>query len=259
MEQIASPENLLYSIPFQTELNFYSNFYSVSPELYHFNFVIMSLIKVIITGATGMVGEGVLFECLQNEQVAEVLIISRRHYEMQHPKLKELLVHDFFNLDAFAETIKGYDACFFCAGVSSIGKNEAQFTFLTYDTAMAFALSLLRANENTAFTYVSGAKTDSSEKNRMMWARVKGKTENDLAKLPFKAEYNFRPGVMKPFSNQKNWKPAMKFLVRFLQFISPKSVLTLQEVGRAMIHAVTIGYPKNILEVSDIRQLASVE
>lgn len=216
----------------------------------------MPPIKVIITGATGMVGEGVLFECLQNELVAEVLIISRRHYEMQHPKLKELLVPDFFKMGTFAENIKGYDGCFFCAGVSSVGKNEVQFTHLTYDTTMAFARSLLRVNENMVFTYVSGAKTDTSEKSRMMWARVKGKTENDLAKLPFKAEYNFRPGIMKPFPEQKNWKPAVKFLVRFLQFISPKSVLSLQEVGRAMIHAVTIGYSKNVLEVSDIRQLA---
>jgi uncharacterized protein YbjT (DUF2867 family) len=216
----------------------------------------MSTIKVIITGATGMVGEGVLFECLQNEKVAEVLIVSRRHYEIQHPKLKELIVPDFFKMDQFADEIKGYDACFFCAGVSSVGKKEELFTRLTYDTTLAFARSVLAVNANIIFTYVSGAKTDSSEKGKMMWARVKGKTENDLAKLPFKAEYNFRPGVMKPFPGQKNWKPIVKFLVRVIQFISPKSVLTLQEVGRAMINVVTIGYPKNVLEVSDIRQLA---
>jgi uncharacterized protein YbjT (DUF2867 family) len=216
----------------------------------------MQPIKVIITGATGMVGEGVLLECLDNDLVAEVLIISRRHYEMRHRKLKELLVPDFLKLDDFAENIKGYDACFFCAGVSSVGKKEDQFRHLTYDTTMAFAQSLLRVNENMVFTYVSGAKTDSSENSKMMWARVKGKTENDLAKLGFKAEYNFRPGVMQPFPDQKNWKPVVKWLVRVVKFISPKSVLTLQEVGRAMIHAVTIGYPKNVLEVPDIRTLA---
>jgi uncharacterized protein YbjT (DUF2867 family) len=216
----------------------------------------MSTIKVIITGATGMVGEGVLFECLQNEKVAEVLIESRRHYEIQHPKLKELIVPDFFKMDQFADEIKGYDVCFFCAGVSSVGKKEELFTRLTYDTTLAFARSVLAVYANIIFTYVSGAKTDSSEKGKMMWARVKGKTENDLAKLPFKAEYNFRPGVMKPFPGQKNWKPIVKFLVRVIQFISPKSVLTLQEVGRAMINVVTIGYLKNVLEVSDIRQLA---
>jgi uncharacterized protein YbjT (DUF2867 family) len=216
----------------------------------------MQPIKVIITGATGMVGEGVLLECLDNDLVAEVLIISRRHYEMRHRKLKELLVPDFLKLDAFAENIKGYDACFFCAGVSSVGKKEDQFRHLTYDTTLAFARSLLRINENMVFTYVSGAKTDSSENSKMMWARVKGKTENDLAKLGFKAEYNFRPGVMQPFPDQKNWKPVVKWLVRVVKFISPKSVLTLQEVGRAMIHTVTIGYPKNVLEVPDIRTLA---
>jgi uncharacterized protein YbjT (DUF2867 family) len=216
----------------------------------------MQPIKVIITGATGMVGEGVLLECLDNDLVAEVLIISRRHYEMRHRKLKELLVPDFLKLDAFAENIRGYDACFFCAGVSSVGKKEDQFRHLTYDTTITFAQSLLRVNENMVFTYVSGAKTDSSENSKMMWARVKGKTENDLAKLGFKAEYNFRPGVMQPFPDQKNWKAVVKWLVRVVKFISPKSVLTLQEVGRAMIHAVTIGYPKNVLEVPDIRTLA---
>ena len=216
----------------------------------------MSTIKVIITGATGMVGEGVLFECLQNEKVAEVLIVSRRHYDLQHPKLKELLLPDFFKLHEYAENVKGYDGCFFCAGVSSVGKNEEQFTHLTFDTTMAFAKSLLKVNPGIVFTYVSGAKTDSSEKSKMMWARVKGKTENDLAKLGFKAEYNFRPGIMQPFPEQKNWKPVVKFLVRIVKFLSPKSVLTLKEVGNAMINAVTIGYPKNVLEVADIKELA---
>ncbi len=216
----------------------------------------MSTIKVIITGATGMVGEGVLFECLQNEKVSEVLIVSRRHYEMAHPKLKELILPDFFKLDEYAENVKGFDGCFFCAGVSSVGKNEEQFTHLTYDTTLAFAKSLLKVNPSMVFTYVSGAKTDSREKSKMMWARVKGKTENDLAKLGFKAEYNFRPRIMQPFPEQKNWKPVVKFLVRIVKLLSPKSVLTLKEVGNAMINAATIGYPKNVLEVADIKELA---
>lgn len=216
----------------------------------------MSPIKVIITGATGMVGEGVTFECLQNEKVSEVLIVSRRHYEMKHPKLKELIVPDFLKADSFAENLKEYDACFFCAGVSSVGKKEDQFTNLTYYTTIAFAKSLIRVNPNMVFTYVSGAKTDSSEKSRMMWARVKGKTENDLSRLGFKGEYNFRPGVMLPFAEQKNWKPVVKFLVKIIKVVSPKSVLTLKEVGCAMVNAVIIGYPKNVLEVSDIRLLA---
>ena len=204
-----------------------------------------------------MVGEGVMFECLQSEKVSEVLIVSRRHYEMEHPKLKELIVPDFFKLDEYAENIKGFDGCFFCAGVSSVGMKEDKFIHLTYDTTLAFAKSLLKVNPNLVFTYVSGTKTDSSEKGKMMWARVKGKTENDLAKLGFKAEYNFRPGIMQPFPEQKNWKPVVKFLVRIVKFISPKSVLTLKEVGNAMINAVNIGYSKNVLEVSDIRKLAN--
>jgi nucleoside-diphosphate-sugar epimerase len=213
-------------------------------------------IKVIITGATGMVGEGVLFECLQNPLAAEVLIINRRHYDIQHPKLKELIVNDFSRLDDYAGQVAGYDACFFCAGISSVGMKEDQYRRITYDTTLAFARSLLKVNDNMVFTYVSGAHTDSTEKGRLMWARVKGKTENDLAKLPFKAEYNFRPGAMLPFPGQKNWKAAYKWIVKLIRIFAPKQVLTMQQVGRAMLHAATKGYAKNILEVEDIRVLA---
>jgi nucleoside-diphosphate-sugar epimerase len=216
----------------------------------------MSDIKVIITGATGMVGEGVLFECLQNPAVSEVLIINRRHYDMQHPKLKELIVSDFFELSKFSDSLQRYDACFFCAGISSVGMKEDKYTCITYDTTLAVAKALLGVNSNMVFTYVSGAQTDSSEKGRMMWARIKGKTENDLAKLGFKGEYNFRPGVMQPFPDQKNWKLFFKFIVKIIKLVAPKNVLSMQEVGQAMINAVTVGYPKNVLEVKDIRQLA---
>lgn len=217
----------------------------------------MAGIKVIITGATGMVGEGVLFECLQNEKVSEVLIINRRHYEHNHQKLKELIVPDFFKLDQFADSIKGYDGCFFCAGISSVGMKEDKFTHITYDTTLSFARAVLAFNPNMVFTYVSGSHTDSSEKGRLMWARVKGKTENDLMKLPFKGEYNFRPGVMYPFDGQKNWKSSYKFIAKAIGLFSPKSVLSIQQVGKAMINAVTIGYPKKILEINDIRELAN--
>lgn len=213
-------------------------------------------IAVIITGATGMVGEGVLFECLQNEKVSEVLMINRRHYECIHSKLKELIVPDFFQLQQFTENIKGYDACFFCAGISSIGMKEDKYTHITYDTTLSFAKTLLANNPNMVFTYVSGSQTDSTEKGKLMWARVKGRTENDLMKLPFKAEYNFRPGVMLPFEDQKNWKSVYKFIVKTIKIFAPKSVLTMQEVGRAMINAVDTGYPKSILEITDIRKLA---
>lgn len=217
----------------------------------------MNDLKVIITGATGMVGEGVLFECLQNTAVSEVLIINRRHYELQHPKLKELIVPDFFQLEQFAGSLRRYDACFFCAGVSSVGKKEDKYTHLTYDTTLAFAKVLVALNSGMVFTYVSGAQTNSEGK--MMWARVKGRTENDLSKLGFKAEYNFRPGIMQPFPGQKNWKGIVKFLVKAIKIVAPKSVLSLHEVGQAMINCVTIGYAKNVLEVKDIKQLAQVK
>jgi len=133
---------------------------------------------------------------------------------------------------------------------------EDKFTHITYDTTMAFAKALLQVNGNMVFTYVSGSHTDSSEKGRVMWARVKGRTENDLMKLPFKAEYNFRPGAILPFDGQKNWKAAYKFIVKIIKIFAPKKVLTMREVGQAMINAVTDGYRKNILEIADIKQLA---
>ena len=216
----------------------------------------MAGIKVIITGATGMVGEGVLFECLQNPKVGEVLIVNRKHYELNHPKLKELLVPDFFRLDQFTSTITGYDACFFCAGISSVGMKEDKYTHITYDTTLAFAKTLLSHNTNMVFTYVSGSHTDSTEKGRLMWARVKGKTENDLMKLGFKGEYNFRPGAMLPFDGQKNWKSIYKFIVKAIKIFASSRVLTMEEVGKAMINCVTKGYTKNILEIADIKELA---
>ena len=214
-------------------------------------------IKVIITGATGMVGEGVLFECLQNPLVNEILMVNRKHYDCNHLKLKELVVPDFLQLDQYAENIKGYDACFYCAGISSVGMKEDKYTHITYDTTLSFAKTLITHNSNISFCYVSGSHTDSTEKSGLMWARVKGRTENDLMKLPFKGVYNFRPGAMLPFPGQKNWKKIYKIIVRMIKAISPKNVLTMQEVGRAMINAVTVGYPQSILEIRDIKELAT--
>lgn len=212
--------------------------------------------KVIITGATGMVGEGVLFECLENPKVSEVLSISRRHYDLQHPKLRELIVPDFFQLGKFASDIKDYDACFFCAGISSVGMKEDKFTHITYDTTLAFAKALLAVNDDMVFTYVSGSHTDSSEKGRVMWARVKGRTENALSALPFKGEYNFRPGAMLPFPGQKNWKSAYKVIVQIIKLFAPSKVLSLKEVGRAMIRVAANGATQHILEIPDIKALA---
>ncbi len=214
-------------------------------------------LKIILTGATGFVGEGVLLACLNDPRVAEVLIVNRKHFDLQHPKLKELLVADFLNLDAVATQLSNYDACFYCAGISSVGVKEEQYTRITYDTTIHFAKVLLGLNPDLVFNFVSGSHTDSSEKGKVMWARVKGKTENALLQLPFRKEYNFRPGAMLPFPGQKNAKPFYVFLVKAIAFLLPKQACTLQEIGLAMINAVIKGYPKQILEIQDIKQLAS--
>ncbi len=217
-------------------------------------------IKVIITGATGMVGEGVLLECLQHPEVKEVLIINRKHLPISHPKLKELIHSDFFDLLPIKEQLKGYDACFFNLGVSSVGKKEPEFNHLTYDLTMHMATLLSELNTNMTFCYVSGSGTDSTEKGKLMWARVKGKTENDILKLPFRAAYMFRPGFMKPTVGQKNVLKAYNYfgwLYPILQFLFPNSACTLKEVGLAMINAVLKGYDKVIIEVKDIVILAN--
>ncbi|NCI46361.1 NAD-dependent epimerase/dehydratase family protein [Sediminibacterium soli] len=214
-------------------------------------------IKVIVTGATGMVGEGVVFECLQNPEVSEVLVIGRRHFDYTHPKLKELLVPDFFSLSQYHDRWKGYDACFFCAGISSVGLNEEKYTRITYDTTIAFAKALLEENgKQMAFCYVSGSHTDSTETSKMMWARVKGKTENALLQLPFRDVYNFRPGFMKPVKGQKNVKKFFYPIIFLVPKLFPSKSLTLEQVAQAMINSVTKGFPKKTLEIPDIRALA---
>jgi len=216
----------------------------------------MGKIKVIITGATGMVGEGVLLECLQNELISEVLIVNRRHYELEHLKLKELIVPDFFKIEDFADRLMGYDACFYCAGISSVGVKEEKYTKVTIDTTLHFAGVLLQLNPGMVFNFVTGSHTDSTERGKLMWARVKGKAENALMKLPFKGQYNFRPGFMKPFKEQKNVKAFFKPFIFLYPKLFPGSSLTMREVGRAMIKTVTDGYQKQILEVADIKELA---
>lgn len=214
--------------------------------------------KVIITGATGMVGGGVLLHCLESKEITEVLMVNRRPYDLKHSKLKELIVKDFLGLNESETALKGYAACFFCAGISSVGLKEDEYTKITYDTTLHFAKVLVKLNPGMVFTFVSGALTDSTEKGSSMWARVKGKTENDLMKLPFKKEYNFRPGVMKPVKGQKNVKTLFKILIPILSPFIGNKVLTLNEVGQAMINAVNKGYEKQVLEVSDIKKLAKL-
>ena len=215
--------------------------------------------KIIITGATGMVGEGVLLECLQNPAVAEVLMVNRRPFELEHPKLKELIIPNFMKPDKHSQDLTGYDACFYCAGISSIGLDEEKYTQIIYDTTLAFARKVAGLNPDMVFTFVTGSHTDSSEKGKSMWARVKGKTENDLMKLPLKGEYNFRPGLMKPFREQKNVRNIYKPIIAFFAMLFPKKTLTLQQVGQAMINAVQNGYPKQVLEIDDIRDLSNMK
>ena len=212
-------------------------------------------IKAILTGATGMVGEGVLYECLQHDDVEQVLVVGRRPCNIDHPKLKELIVPDFFDLSSVEARLSGYNACFFCLGVSSVGMKEPEYYKLTYTLTLNFAIILARQNPEMIFCYISGARTDSSEKGRMMWARVKGKTENDLMKLSFKRVYNFRPGIIKPTRGLKNTLSFYKYLGWLLPVITlivPNAVSSLKQLGLAMICAAGKGYGKQILEVKDI-------
>lgn len=214
--------------------------------------------KVIITGTTGMVGEGVMLHCLSRPDITEVLSVSRKPTGMNHPKLKEYLVPDFMSLTPGDEKLKGYDACFFCAGVSSVGMKEDEYRRITYDTTLHFAQAL-QPTAGMAFVYVSGGGTDSTEKGRMMWARVKGKTENDLMKLPFRQVFAFRPGFMKAIPGQVRVLPMYKYvawLFPVLRKVSPNIVNTLEEVGQAMLYAAQHGYEKNVVEVKDIYILA---
>jgi nucleoside-diphosphate-sugar epimerase len=213
--------------------------------------------KVILTGATGMVGEGVLLTCLDNVAITEVLIVGRRHYDFSHPKLKELLVPDFLQIEKFYKDLNSYDACFYCAGISSIGMNEADYSEITYDTTLLFAKVVLQQNPNMVFNFVSGRSTDSSEQGKVMWARVKGRTENALMKLGFRHQFNFRPALMLPVKGQRSMKTSYKILAIILKYFMPKATLTLTQVGQAMINSVAKGYTKQILEIDDIRKLAA--
>lgn len=207
-----------------------------------------------------MVGEGVLHECLKHDDVESVLVIGRRSCGVQHPKLKEVLHQNFLDISAIEKHVRGYNACFFCLGVSSIGMKEDTYRRLTYDLTIEVAETLARLNPGMTFCYVSGASTDSTEKGRSMWARVKGATENRLLKIfPGKA-YMFRPGYMQPTPGLKNTIKYYKYFTWMypaLKVLFPGFVSTLKEVGIAMIHAAGKGFEKSVLEVKDIKELAA--
>ena len=216
-------------------------------------------LSIILTGATGMVGEGVLHECLQHESIEKILVLNRKSCGITHPKLKEIIHPNFFDIQPLESQLTGYDACLFCLGVSSIGMQEEEFFQFTYILTMHFAQTVSRLNPGMNFCYVSGAGTDSTEKGRTMWARVKGKTENALMKLNFNHVYNFRPGILQPTKGLKNTLSFYKWLgwlIPVIRLISPGSICSLKQLGTAMINAITVGYNKQVLEVKDILELA---
>lgn len=216
-------------------------------------------LRVVVTGATGMVSEGVLHECLLSDKVAEVLIVNRRPSEITHSKLTEIIHNDFYNLSAIEDKLSGYDACFFCLGVSSIGMKEPAYYQKTYTLTLHVAETLLKHNKAMTFCYVSGRGTDSTEKGNSMWARVKGKTENDLMKLGLKQVFAFRPGYMHPTKGLKRVLPAVKYLswlYPVLKVLFTNGTNTLKDVGLAMINVAIHGYNKSIIDPKDIEVLA---
>lgn len=218
-------------------------------------------IKAIITGATGMIGEGVLHECLNHSDVESVLIINRKPFGVTHPKLKEIIHNNFFDFSSIQDELKNYNACFFCLGTTSVGKKEEEYTKITFDITKALADILVKLNHDITFCYISGAKTDGTEKGRSMWARVKGRTENYILNLGFKDAYAFRPGIIEPTKGLNNILKPYKYLSPLLVLIKllfPKYICSLKEIGLAMINSAAKGYDKKVLEVVDIKTLAKL-
>ncbi|WP_094605775.1 hypothetical protein SPSIL_005790 [Sporomusa silvacetica DSM 10669] len=218
--------------------------------------------KVIIFGATGMIGQGVLRECLLDEEVETVLAIGRSITGIQHEKLRELTHNDFQDLSAIESDLSGYDACLYCLGVSSAGMAEQDYHRVTYAITQAVAQTLVKLNVNMTFIYVSGAGTDSTEQGRTMWARIKGKTENMLLGLPFKSAYMFRPAFIQPkhgiVSKTKLYRVLYTMLGNFyplLKVLFPKYATTTEIMGRAMIRAAKKGVAKRVLETEDINNI----
>lgn len=220
--------------------------------------------KAVIFGATGMVGQGVLRECLLDPEVERVLSVVRSATGQQHEKLRELIHGDFLDFSGIEAELAGYDACFFCLGVSSAGMSEDEYERVTYGFTMAAAQALVKVSPGMTFEYISGAGTDSTEKGRSQWARVKGRTENALLALPFKSAYMFRPGFIQPLHGIKSKTKSYRVfyivlgpLLPALKAIFPRSMTTTEQLGRAMIAVAKHGYPKKVLEMRDIIGIVS--
>ena len=220
--------------------------------------------KVVLFGATGMVGAGVLLECLDDPQVESVVAMGRSGTGIRHPKLTDVVHADFFDYGPLLSRFADADACFFCLGVSSAGMSEQAYTRLTYDLTLAAARAFLDAGARPTFCYISGAGTDSTERGRTMWARVKGRTENALLAMPFRAAYMLRPGFIHPMRGVRSKTPLYRaayavlgWLYPVLRRVAPGSVTTTVAVGRALIRLAAEGYPKQILETPDINRLAA--
>jgi uncharacterized protein YbjT (DUF2867 family) len=220
--------------------------------------------KVVIFGATGMVGKGVLLECLDDRRVDRVLVVSRGRGDVSHPKLREIVHPDFFDYGGIRSEFVDCDACFFCLGVSSVGMGEHEYHRLTYDLTLAAAAVIASATAGRlTFCYVSGEGTDSTERGRVAWARTKGQTENALLRLPFKAAYMFRPGYIQPLRgirSKTRWYQALYDVIGplypALRRVLPRYVTTTTSIGRAMIQVAAAGYSKPILSSDDINRLA---
>jgi uncharacterized protein YbjT (DUF2867 family) len=221
--------------------------------------------KVVIFGATGMVGMGALLECLDDARVESVLVVTRHPVGVSHLKLREIIHQNFFEFGSLQPEFTGLDACFFCLGVSSVGMSEREYYRLTYELTLAAATTLANAADGRlTFCYVSGEGTDSTERGRTMWARIKGKTENAILQLPFKAAYMFRPGYIQPLRGIKSktrWYQAVYDVIGglypVLQRLLPRYVTTTTNIGRAMIEAAERGYSKPILGSDDINRLSA--
>jgi uncharacterized protein YbjT (DUF2867 family) len=213
--------------------------------------------NVIVLGATGMVGEGVLLECLENLQVSKVLVIGRRKSGIKHQKVEELLIPDLLDMQSYSGSLTGFNACFYCIGKTSNGMSEQDYTSITFNLTIEIATVLKKYNPNITFCFVSGSRTDSTEKGKIMWARVKGKTENALIELFGNNAYNFRPALMKPSTGQKNFqgynKLVHKTLFPLMKLFFPHN--TIQQIAQSMIFVSANSYSKQILEVSDINHL----